>query len=753
MRILLLEDDEVLVDILLKSLTEQHYVIDAVADGQSGWEYAQTGSYELIIMDVGLPLVDGITLCRKLRSEAITTPILLMTAKDAVTDRIQGLDAGADDYLSKPVDLGELQARIRALLRRGEVTPNTILQIGPLYLDPVSCQVSYGEKPLKLTPKEYNLLELLLRNSSRVFSRSQIIDHLWSFDDPPLEDSVKAHIKGLRQKLKKAGAVGWIENVYGLGYRLNPQIQASFASQKSHPESIEQQYQGAVEQMWQQYQPLMAQRLAVLQTAATAVHQNSFTEELGNSAAHEAHKLAGVLGMFGRETGTRLAKEIENLLSHPEAAICQQLPSLVQQLDELLALSEAEIDTETSPSPDKARLLLIDSDYQLGAQLQQLAKSARTQWYQVDKLPSAQEWLTTHSPDVVVLCLEQSSKCEEKLALVSNLAALTPPIPVLVLATKDVLDYRVNAARAGANGFLVKPINAAQIWSLVSQLSEHQRTLAINVLVVDDDPMILSALPPLLEPWGIRMTGLADSQKFWHTLQSVRPDLLILDVEMPQLGGIELCQAVRTDPYWQSLPILFLTAHRDAQTVQEVFAAGADDYVTKPIVGAELITRISNRLERARLLKTLSNQDPQTGTNNYRQSSHELTSLSQNSSQFCLAILRIPRLSELNREHTHTFGHQILQRWGRLLKTFFRGAEVLGYWGNGEFIVGLPGLHKGQASDRILEVLATLRKQKFSTPDGVTLTIPCDWAIAEYPTAGKTIQALYQQASREIGNE
>ncbi|MDY6896766.1 MAG: response regulator transcription factor, partial [Cyanobacteriota bacterium] len=252
MRILLLEDDEILSDMLVKSLTHQHYIVDAVHDGESGWEYAQSGNYELLIMDVGLPLLDGISLCQRLRKEGFSTPILLMTAKNAIADRINGLDAGADDYLSKPLDLGELQARVRALLRRKEVAPTAILAVGKLSLDPGTTRVTYDDKQLKLTPKEYNLLELFLRNPSRVYSRTQIVDHLWNFDDPPLEESVKAHIKGLRQKLKKVGAVDWIENVYGLGYRLNPQI--SSKSQPQVTELVAQQYSDAVEKMWLQYQ-------------------------------------------------------------------------------------------------------------------------------------------------------------------------------------------------------------------------------------------------------------------------------------------------------------------------------------------------------------------------------------------------------------------------------------------------------------------------------------------------------------------
>ena len=217
MRILLVEDDEVLTSVLLTSLEQQRYVVDTVDDGRFGLEYAEGDTYDLLLLDVGLPRLDGISLCQQLRNNGCTTPILLMTAKDAPDERIRGLDAGADDYLTKPLDLAELHARLRALLRRGEVSVSSVLEVGQLRLDPVSCEVTYAGNLLKLTPKEYSLLELFLRNPTRVFSRGHIVEHLWTFDDPPLEDSVKAHIKGLRRRLKKAGADGWIENVYGLG--------------------------------------------------------------------------------------------------------------------------------------------------------------------------------------------------------------------------------------------------------------------------------------------------------------------------------------------------------------------------------------------------------------------------------------------------------------------------------------------------------------------------------------------------------
>jgi DNA-binding response OmpR family regulator len=149
-------------------------------------------------------------------------PVLMLTARDTVSDKIAGLDAGADDYVVKPVDLQELFARVRALLRRGSATSPPILEWAALRLDPSTYEVSYRETPVHLTPKEYGLLELLMRNGRRVLSRSAIIEHVWSLETPPEEHAVKVHIRGLRQKLKAAGASeDLIETVHSMGYRLN----------------------------------------------------------------------------------------------------------------------------------------------------------------------------------------------------------------------------------------------------------------------------------------------------------------------------------------------------------------------------------------------------------------------------------------------------------------------------------------------------------------------------------------------------
>ncbi len=224
MRILTIEDDELLAQTVANVLTKQYYAVDIALDGEMGWQYAIANPYDLILLDVMLPKIDGISLCRQLRQEGYQMPILLLTAKDAQIDKVVGLDAGADDYVVKPFDFDELKARIRAVLRRGQAASSPLLTWAALTLDPGSLKVTYNNQPLHLTATEHRLLELFLRNPLRVFSRSAIVEHLWIFEDQPEASTIKTYIKNLRQKLKTASAgADLIETVYGLGYRLKPE--------------------------------------------------------------------------------------------------------------------------------------------------------------------------------------------------------------------------------------------------------------------------------------------------------------------------------------------------------------------------------------------------------------------------------------------------------------------------------------------------------------------------------------------------
>ena len=182
MRILIVEDDDRIAKPLAEDLRHQHHVVEIATDGLEGWEYTQAIDYDLILLDLMLPKLDGISLCQQLRRSQYNALILMLTAKDTTSDKIIGLDAGADDYLVKPFEIEELAARIRALCRRSAETKPPILTYGKLNLDPASNEVSFDSQVLTLTPKEYMILELFMRHRDRVFSRSEILDKLWEID-------------------------------------------------------------------------------------------------------------------------------------------------------------------------------------------------------------------------------------------------------------------------------------------------------------------------------------------------------------------------------------------------------------------------------------------------------------------------------------------------------------------------------------------------------------------------------------------
>ena len=745
MRILVVDDDEILVDVLKRSLSGQHHVVDAAEDGEMGWEYVQTGEYELVLLDVNMPGLDGVSLCEKMRSQGYVTPILLMTAKNASQDRILGLDAGADDYLTKPLDLGELNARVRALSRRREVATTAVLNVNELVLDPISCEVSYQQQPIKLTAKEYNLLELFLRNPERVFSRAQILDKIWTFDDPPLEESVKAHIKGLRKKLKKKGVVDWIENVYGIGYRLNPKS-TSEQSQTNNPASVEEEFNRKIEQMWLKHQAKMLERMKVLRKAVFELKKANLSSELQSSAERAAHKLAGVLGMFSRDTGTDLAREIEILLQNNSVLDIRQQENfiaLVSDLDSLLALNET-----SSSEIVEANLLLISTDNRQIDDLRQLGKTQGMDWHQANNITQAREWLQDNSPSLVVIDVETGAKEAEYLFLIDELNSRNPAIPTIVLSNIDSLNNRLTATRAGVSSFLAKPVTPGKIWQTTNKLIEPDRSSVACILIVDDDAIFLDTLRSLLEPWGIKVSTLTSPQHFWQVLQATQPDLVILDVEMPEINGIELCQALRSDPDWQELPVLFLTARQDTQTIQQIFEIGGDDYISKPVVGAELIARINNRLDRSRLLHNLATQDRLTGLSNRSQSSKKIESLllqaRDNQQPFCLTVLKITELQQINYQHGHSTGDRILAQWGKVIQAALRHDEVTSYWGNGDFIIGMPNLAKTQGEERLTELLSILRKQVFTSPEGERFQVAFSCTAAEFIKDAKTLHSLYR---------
>lgn len=221
MRILVVEDDAPLADILVRCLREESYAVDHAPDGQEAEWLAFENPYDLIILDLMLPRKDGISVLKSLRSGGITTPVMILTARDATDDIVKGLDIGADDYATKPFSLDELLARVRALLRRKDKITSTVLSAGPIEITPSRREVKIGGDVVELTAKEYGLLEYFVRNKGTVLNRTQLSEHVWDMNFEPTSNVVDVYVGYLRTKIKKAFGQSLIKTVRGHGYMLD----------------------------------------------------------------------------------------------------------------------------------------------------------------------------------------------------------------------------------------------------------------------------------------------------------------------------------------------------------------------------------------------------------------------------------------------------------------------------------------------------------------------------------------------------
>ncbi len=220
MRLLLIEDDRKAARLLAKGLQEEGFVVDVAPTGEDGEEKAAVNEYDLIVLDWVLPGKDGLAVCRALRAGATSTPILMLTARDSVADRVSGLSTGADDYLTKPFAFAELLARIRALLRRSRVAQPAVLRVADLTLDPATRRVTRGDGPVILTPREYAILEALMRNAGEVVSRTRLTERVWDDATEVLDNLLDVHVSHLRNKIDHGASVPLIHTIRGVGYRL-----------------------------------------------------------------------------------------------------------------------------------------------------------------------------------------------------------------------------------------------------------------------------------------------------------------------------------------------------------------------------------------------------------------------------------------------------------------------------------------------------------------------------------------------------
>jgi diguanylate cyclase (GGDEF)-like protein len=509
----------------------------------------------------------------------------------------------------------------------------------------------------------------------------------------------------------------------------------------------------AVGSLWEKFRPAISSRIDTLEDATVALLEGSLDAALHEAVVRDVHKLTGSLGTYGFRNGSRLAAEAERLLTEGDLGIEHAL-----RLSEIATALRTEIERapETSTADD-AQVAgtepLVLAVTQTGPLVRQLNVAIPAQGWHLQlaqTLIETRHLIQQRAPDALILDQDAIPDAFDVGALIAELAARIPPVPVVVLADDAKLDERVMVARAGATALLPRDIPIAQVVVTLEQAVRQREQASASVLAVDDDPQILDALQAVLQPRGITVTTLSDPLRFWHVLQETTPDLLVLDVDMPHLSGIDLCQVVRSDPRWSSLPILFLTARRDAETILRVFDSGADDYISKPLVGPELVTRITNRIERVHLYRHLAETDFLTGVNNRRRADgimeRFLRLAIRRHQSYSVAVLDVDGLRAINERYGHSAGDRVLRHLAELLIAAFRTEDIVSRRGGQEFAVGLYSMTKELAAQRLALVLDRLAEKVFTSADGVLFRATFTGGVAEFPRDGGDLPSLYRAA-------
>ena len=757
---------------LLQLLTESNYTIDSASNTETGWQYIKTYIYDLIVLDISLTDSDGINLCTKLRTSGYTIPVLLLTTKDP-NELVLGLEAEADKHLVKPYKFQELMARIKSLLRccRDRDTLSHYLTWEKIHLDLNTNVVTYDQKNLRLAQKEYGLLEIFLRYPNQVFSNRVLLDRVWSASEESSEKTVTTHIKELRQKLRAAGLkIDPIETLYGLGYRLQPapvksvEIPAQLLVTKPLPSEKTSslidtaQVREVMALMSKKLIAKLPDSIAMFRQLASNLQNGHLAEDLRFDGYMEAHRLIGSLGSLGFLEASKIMRQIEQMLKS-DFALAQTDAVMLLKLIVDLETNNCELlpTVKSAQSQSQSQsyshnlllplLLIVDDDADFIKEVELEAETWEIRVQTVGDLVTAKEKIINEPPDVILLDIRFLNTIDNGLTLLNELAQHKPKIPTVIVTAAAKLSDRVIAVRRGGCSFIEKPALTQEIFNTILQVLQQQRDRP-KVMIVDDDPMSLVVLELLLNRWDIEVTTLQNPKQFWDVLESTSPDLLILDWNMPKYSGLDLCQAVRMSPLWHDLPIIFVSSNCDRETIHQLFAAGADDYLSKASVETDLYPRIFNRIERRRQSRQIADFDRLTGVYTYSRGIQSLTKLLQlatrNQQTLCVAILDLDLFKLVNDRYGHSMGDVILKQFGKLLRQYFRNEDVTMRWGGDEFLVGLYGANLQQSIQRLNTVLETWREQKILTIDKETVSITFSVGVVEYPQNGTNLEMLFR---------
>ncbi len=772
MQLLLVEDDQSLIELLTSALEAQNYEVVVEHRGDLGKTRAETQLYDVILLDVELPGLDGISICQQLRRAGNFTPIVLLTARNSQTDRIIGLESGADDYILKPFDLGELLARIHALVRREHHFFQIPTPHAPFENDIFAAQLS----------------DIWQRTKETTFSRIQdLFDVLQTLEKGEMTPDLCERSQRTCHKL--AGSLG----TFGFeeGSKIAQTLEKTFAQVNEVKICLEIA------------RPLILELYQVVMATDVKLHSSNLHSQNPHSPNPHSPNLDQ---RQDQQNNDRPGNSPENLLSTtlsmgssqpilPQSALPGSassstpfpLPGSPEGINpDLEQIPTPPLEKSSAPSAPSAQpaqtsknltepalpkpvsgrspeanlkksadyILLVDQDQEFAQTLARDAGSWKLGIKIVQSVQATLEALQDSFPKVLLLNVELFKNNEDWHYLQILRSKFPSDTSFIVLSESEELENRIKALEFNADVFLQKPVTSSQIFASVSRAMNFHAHQQVKIMVVDDDEQVTTLLSTLLKTTHFQVEVLNDPILFGSALSRIQPDLLVLDVEMPVLNGLKICQMIRQDFQWSWLPILFLTGHDDLQTLQDAFAVGADDFISKPINPDGFVNRIVNRWQRSQLYRNQMDTDLLTGianrTGGSRSFSYLLQMAQQSSQSLCLAVLDLDHFKQVNDRYGHEEGDRVLREFGEYLKQHCRSGDILARWGGEEFIIAMLGLNREGGVKRMNEIRKQWRSQTFTSMKGENFQVSFSGGVAQYPIDGLDFQVLYRTADAAL---
>jgi diguanylate cyclase (GGDEF)-like protein len=505
-------------------------------------------------------------------------------------------------------------------------------------------------------------------------------------------------------------------------------------------------------EVWARSRDRHLARVEVLERAVLALMDGELDETLRDLAETEAHSLAGAVGTFGLRTGSRLARALEQTFAARHTLDRQLAARLADQVLALRRELERPVVAEAmAQSGEPARRVMLVTD------------GSRGDWFVTEGIACGFEVLVRpvgaalialqeEVPDAVIL--DWGDEPIERATFLLDTLARRAPGPVVVIAPNDGMELRLAIARARATGPLQPGLPPAVSLERIQAILAARVHRTSNVLVVDTDPFALQLASLILEQGGHQVHGLAEPSRYWETLETVAPDLIVMGVALGDVAGTDLCRALRADPRWRELPVVFMAAAADAALVRDAYRAGGDDVLRKPLEREELLARVENRLQRARLLRRHGDTNPLTGLAGRAKAERDIDRFlrlgRRHGHAVTLGIFRLDRMAQqLSRMGQATLDAVTLA-FSQLLQQSFRTEDVVSQWGPNEFVVGLFDATAENASLRTRELMETLRGREFVSLAGERVTFTCSAGLATFPDDGGDVRELHAAADAAL---